>query len=105
MGLEASVWGLQGKSKLFKKSTVKNIKKRLDKQIQPVIPGVFDGKVYGFIRIPVCGAYGLHLISAITSLCKKKGKEPNSRNMAAAVIRCVIDEDAEFNAFMRGQTK
>ena len=46
MGLEASVWGLQGKSKLFKKSTVKNIKKRLDKQIQPVIPGVFDGNQF-----------------------------------------------------------
>lgn len=91
-------WGINCKHKFYTRSVVESVKKRLQEE-PPSIPGLFSGNHYGYIRIPVCGEYGLKLVSSIADMCKKKGKKVNAKNMAESIIRCVMDEDAEFAAF------
>lgn len=91
-------WGINCKKKLYTRSVVESVKKRLHETPNET-PGMFSGKGYGYIRIPICGEYGLKLVSSITDMCKKKGKQVNAKTMAESIIRCVMDEDAEFAAF------
>lgn len=99
MSVKDSHWGLSRKDRRYDRSVVKSIKRRLKDPVEVEVPEVFGGKVMGYIRIPICGDYGLKLLSVVSDMCKKKGKPVTNENMAYAVIKCVMDEDNELRLF------
>lgn len=66
-------------------SVVNRIKNRVkDKEV--IIPAKFSGDVHGFLRIPVCGDYGLQFLGRVIDILRRRGKAVNSFSMAEIVM-------------------
>lgn len=66
-------------------SVVNRIKGRIrDKEV--LIPDKFRGEIHGFLRIPVCGEYGIQFVGRVVEILRRRGKEVNSFTMAEVVM-------------------
>jgi hypothetical protein len=66
-------------------SVVNRIKSRAkDKEV--VVPDKFSGDVHGYMRIPVCGEYGLQFLGRVIDILRRRGKAVNSFTMAEIVM-------------------
>lgn len=66
-------------------SVVNRIKSRTkDKEI--IVPAKFSGDVHGFLRIPVCGEYGIQFVGRVVEILRRRGKPVNSFSMAEVVM-------------------
>lgn len=66
-------------------SVVNRIKNRT-KDREVVVPAKFAGEVYGFMRIPVCGEYGIQFVGRVVEILRRRGREVNSYTMAEVVM-------------------
>lgn len=66
-------------------SVVNRIKSRT-KDREVIVPAKFSGDVYGFLRIPVCGEYGIQFVGRVVEMLRRRGKAVNSYTMAEVVM-------------------